>query len=191
MTFSTSIMMHPSRVEYKDYLLSKLGEVPIAMDRGKGLWDTARRAWLMFDPTKDFHLVIQDDAIIGKDFYERAEKEIKEHPGSAFSFYFGNRKRFIKIAEKAEQQGGISMGWISWGVAICLPTQSIIEMIDYCEKLPASYKKHDDTMIAKYLASIKMPVWYPMPSLVDHRTGESLVSSELEGGRKAFKFIGE
>lgn len=37
---SASIMMHPSRTQYGDYLLDKLadfGEVKISMDRGLGI----------------------------------------------------------------------------------------------------------------------------------------------------------
>lgn len=191
MKISISVMAHPSREKYFNYLKEKLGDVPFSIDGGWGIWENCKRAWLMFDPNADYHLVIQDDAIIGKNFFKNIRKEIENHSDHAFSFYFGNRKRFEDIAKKAEKNGGISMGWVSWGVAICVPTNQIKKMLEYCDKLPERYKKHDDTMIAKYLESIKMPVWYPMPSLVDHRLEKSLVESDLNGGRKAYKFIGE
>jgi len=187
-------MMHPSRAQYRDYLLEKLadfGEVKIAMDCGKGILDTCRRAWEMYDASADYHLVIQDDAIIGKNFKENAIKEITAHPGCAFSFYFGNRKRFLKTAKKADANGGIEMHWVSWGVAICLPTRIIPGLIDFFGTIKGRLINHDDTAIANYLQKIKMPVWYPMPALVDHRQEKSLVESNPDGGRQAYKFLGE
>ncbi|XOB41788.1 MAG: hypothetical protein ACKKMS_00090 [Candidatus Nealsonbacteria bacterium] len=190
MKLSVAIMMHLAREKYKEYLLSKLGNVPIAMDRGKGLWDTAKRAWLAHNPEEKYHIVIQDDAIIGKDFYLNIEKEINRYPNQAYSFYFGNRKGMREIAEKGEKDDGVMMRWISWGVAICLPTRIIPEMVKFCDEMK-TLEKHDDTRISHFLKKIGMKVWYPIPSLVDHRPEKSLIQSDLGGGRKAYKFIGE
>jgi hypothetical protein len=193
MKISIAIMAHPNRAEFIPYLQGKIGtfpvSVPVAMDDGCGIWENAKRAWRMFDPMADYHIVIQDDAIICNDFLARAIAEIEAHPKHAFSFYFGNRVRFQATAEKAVRQNGIAMNWLSWGVAVCLPTKVIPAMISFCDLLPPRYAKHDDTKIAKFLESIKMPVWYPMPSLVDHRDIKSLVASDPAGGRKAYKFI--
>lgn len=195
MKLSISIMAHESRERYFNYLREKLGDVPFSIDKigeeNIGIWENCKRSWKLYDKNADYHVVIQDDAIIGNDFINKAIKEIEAHPGNAFSFYFGNRKRFKETAEKADKQNGITMHWLSWGVAICLPVNQIEKMIKYCDKLPERLKKHDDTMIANFLKSIKMPVWYPMPSLVDHRNEDTLMNSDLEGGRKAYKFIGE
>ncbi len=187
-------MMHPSRTQHKDYLLDKLsdfGNVKISMDNGNGILDTCKRAWEMYDNQANYHLVVQDDAIIGKNFRINVLKQIDKHPDHAFSFYFGNRKRFLETAKKADINGGIEMWWISWGVAICLPTKIIPGLLNFFPTIKGHLTKHDDTVIANYLAKIKMPVWYPMPSLVDHRDEKSLVESDPGGGRRAYKFIGE
>lgn len=187
-------MMHPSRTQYRDYLLDKLvdfGKVKISMDRGLGILDTSRRAWEMFDKDSDYHLVIQDDAVIGKNFRENVLKQIEKKPTHAFSFYFGNRKRFYRTARLAAAQGGVEMNWLSWGVAICLPTMIIPEMLEFLGEITGKLENHDDTAIAHYLKKIELPVWYPMPSLVDHRDEKSLVESDPGGGRRAYKFIGE
>ena len=191
MKLSISIMMHPTRKKNIPYLKGKLGDIPIAMDNKNEIWDTCSRAWKLYDKNADYHCVIQDDGIIGNDFYNRAIKEIEAHPNHAFSFYYGNRKEHREVARQGITKGGVKTDWISWGVAICLPTKHIESMIDFCNKLPDGYKKHDDTMIAKYLQSIKMPVWYPLPSLVDHRTENTLIDENGAVGRKAYKFIGE
>jgi len=191
MKLSISVMAHPSREKFIPYLKEKLGDIPVSMDNGIGIWENCKNAWRLHDKTADYHVVIQDDAIIGKDFYNKAIKEISEHPGKAFSFYFGNRKTLEESAKRAEQNNGIEMGWISWGVAICLPIKIIPDMIQYCDKLPLRLKKHDDTMIANFLRYKKITTWYPIPSLVDHRLEKSLVETDKSKGRKAYKFIGE
>lgn len=192
MKISYAVMMHPTREKYKDYLLSKLGDIPIIMDRGKGVWDTARRAWLSYDKNADYHLVVQDDAIVGKDFKERLEKEIRRHPNCAINLYFGNRKRLYKIAEKELKNGGVRMDWLSWAVAVCLPRKIIEGMVGYCDNMKI-LENHDDTRISHYLLKIGMGVWYPLPSLVDHRWQEPSLIESNEGVRKrhAIYFIGE
>ena len=192
MKLSISIMMHPSRLKYKDYLLSKLGDVPVILDRGLGIWDTSKRSWLSFDKTADYHCVIQDDAIIGKDFYKNVEKEILAHPNKAFSFYLGNREAFRKDSDKWIADGGVERDIVNWGVAVCLPTAIIEDCMKYGDRL-TEYDKHDDTKISKYLQKIRMKVWHPMPSLVDHRWDErSLMERTLANKmRKALYFIGE
>lgn len=193
MVVSFSVMAHPSREKHFPYLKSKLGEdVPFAICKGKGIWENCKAAWRLHDKRAKYHCVIQDDAIIGKNFKEEAEKVILSKPGRAFSFYFGNRKKFKDMAEQGMRDGGVTMGWVSWGVAVCLPTDKIEPMIAFAERLPERYKRHDDTMIAKYLSSMQIPVFYPMPSLIDHRADEkSLMESDAGGGRHAYRFIGE
>jgi hypothetical protein len=46
----------------------------------------------------------------------------------------------------------------------------------------------DDVRISNFLMRRKIPVYYPLPSLVDHRTGKSLVGDPGEN-RVAYKFI--
>jgi len=187
-------MAHQARAHYFDYLIEKLGDVPFSIDSIEnryGMWGNCRRAWQLADPGSDYHVVIQDDAIIGRDFYANVKTQIEARPGHAFSFYFGNRKNMYALVNLGLQSGGLSLNWLSWGVAVGLPTKRIPEMIKFCDNLPHRYYNHDDTMIAKWLQWAGIPVWYPLPSLVDHRTGPSLIGEGTKQGRKAFKFKGE
>ena len=187
-------MMHPTREKFKPYLaekLSQFGNVPFAMDRGLGIWDTSRRAWLNYDPDGDYHIVIQDDAIIGNRMKERLEAIIEKFPNIAYGLYFGRRKIFKDPIKEWLAKGGIMKRWLNWGVATCVPTKIISGFVDYGDKLK-KYDNHDDTKLAKYLEKIKMPIWYPLPSLVDHREDEqSLMEVGPKYGRRAFYFIGE
>lgn len=190
MKLSVAIMAHPSREKFIPLLKEKLGEWPVSYDNGEGIWANRKNATLLYNPTADFHLVIQDDAIIGQDFFANALRELENHPKDAHSFYLGNRRNWQALYRNAEKQGGLHMDWLSWGLAICLPTKLIPELIEYCDKMKG-YEKNDDTRIAKFLEMKKIKIWFPVPSLIDHRIEKSLVTGETNKFRKAFKFIGE
>lgn len=194
MKLSVSIMMHPSRKQFLPYLQERLGNPPVAMDQGKGIWDTRERATRLYDPSADFHLVVQDDALICDNFFELADAELKKHPDCAFSFYYGSRKRkeWVEINRKALRDGGYMGGWYHWGVAICLPVSIIEDCLKCCSAMN-KLKNHDDTRIANFIRSRGMKVWYPVPSLIDHRTDTPSLMENHEGPhqRQALKFLGE
>ena len=184
---SISIMAHPSRQIFFGYLRDTIGDctIPISVDDGCGIIENNRRAWKMYDPKADFHVVIQDDAIPCKNFKEKAEKILTDK-SMAYNFYFGNRQKYKYLAELGMKKGHIISRWTSWGVAICLPTKIIPEMLEYTKTLKS---RHDDTRIGFFLKQKGIKIYFPMPSLVDHRTGENSLVGDPSNRRKAWYFI--
>ncbi len=192
---SISIMAHPSRKEWVEGLVASLGNVPVSWDYGDGVWANCRRAWQMHDPEAIWHLVLQDDAILCRDFRRMAERFLVANAplGCAVSFYFGRTRMDPEEIERAERDGEIVREWLRWGLAVCLPVGVIPAMIESGDKdsnLGSDGKAYpDDTRIARFLKRMGMPVVYPIPSLVDHREGESLVGDPGRG-RRAWRFLG-
>jgi hypothetical protein len=184
MTLSISVMAHPSRAKYFSYLNGKLDGPRFSIDEGWGLIENNRRAWKMYDPKADFHTVIQDDAIVCDHFKERAI-DILASTDWAYNFYFGNRENLKSTAIQGMRMGHI-IGEMRWGLAICLPTKLISEMLEFCAKMKS---RHDDTNIAKFLKHKKIKTFYPMPSLIDHRADEKSLVGDKGTGRKAWYFI--
>lgn len=197
---SISIMAHPKRVENFDYLQERLdgiAETPMAIDgwalkegEGTGVWENCKRAWRMHDPAAEYHVVIQDDAIICDNFRTRAEKVIadsKEKECGAISFFFGRRLLMGNMAKNGSRDGYVKTNGLHWGLAVCLPVKLIEPMIAFGDKMNIP---QDDARISTFLRKNKIPVYYPIPSLVDHRIGESLVG---DPGKKrvAYKYIDE
>ena len=188
MKISIAIMAHPSREKFFPYLREKLGDIPFSIDEtGIGVWESRKRATLMFDPTADYHLVLQDDAIICENFKELAEKTIGNNGKYVYNFYYGRRRNRVKEAKHGEKKGYVISDKVTWGVAICFPTKLIPEMIKYCDKLTAP---QDDHRIGLFVRHKGIKVYFPIPSLIEHRAEEeSLVGNAFSPGRKAAYFI--
>lgn len=191
---SISVMAHPTREDKFAYLRSRLGEdTPFAIDDGRGIVENCLHAWALHDPEATHHVVIQDDGIICDDFKEKAEAFIDQmhrvygRGHKAFSFYFGARHGLRPLAQEGMKHGHAIRRRPGWGVAICLPVPLIPEMIREVRAMTDN-AIHDDARIGNYLAGKGVKVYYPMPSLIDHSHGHSLVGDPGEN-RHAFAFI--
>lgn len=177
-------MMHPDRERFLPYLLEHLGDTPVAMDRGKGIWDTQRRAWLMFEPDADHHLVVQDDVILCDDFLACVDEVLTED--MPYALYFGNRASMRERAAAALKCGHTDMK-LRWSPAVVMPTRLILDFVKFGDAY--GYEGGNCPITQQYLLSIGQKVRYPMPSLVDHRQGHtSLISGQPCDGRRAYAF---
>lgn len=185
-------MMHPSRLGYADYLRERLGEVAIIVDEHeRGAWPTCRRAWLAHDPACDYHLVLNDDALVCRDFRERFTALLATRE-PVYSLYMGWRKAYVEQAEQGLLDGYVRLPRLHWGIANVLRSDLIAPMIAVGDSLDLP-PVHDDTRIKAFLKQCGLGCYYPMPSLIDHRTDTvSLATGEPTAPeRKAFYFVGE
>jgi hypothetical protein len=180
-------MAHPKRKEMVDSLLEKLGPVPVTWDASDGIWENRKRATISFNEEATHHLVLQDDSILCRDFLKELEKQIEQRPNHIISLYYGNRLRARELAENNFKNGGVEADWLWWGLAVVVPTKLIPDLIKYADNIDIP---QDDTRMAMFIRNRGLKVWYPLPSLVDHRNVGSLIGDN--GVRRiAFKFIGE
>jgi hypothetical protein len=205
MNCSVAIMAHEKRAKRIDYLVSELGDVQVFMDRGNlgepdnlGPWRNAKRAWAAYDPTADFHMVVQDDVVFGKQFKRRVLSLIDKY-GKDFAYcLFANiNGRFVagEFKEQLKKPQGIAKDKeLYWAQAVILPTSIIDDMLIYGDKCEYDRGRgtwfDDDARISEYLKSIKMKVIYPIPSLVNQdKKFDSLVGYGHNKGRQAKHFI--
>lgn len=187
MKIKYSIMATESRRELAEKLSASLCNIPISYDNGSGIWWNRVKAMKLCGTDCDFVCVLQDDSIPCKDFFNKVSA-IATDTNKAYSLYFGNRRNMQDIAKVGMEKGYLELDWLSWGVAIVLPTKIIPDLIDFGDKLKR-YDRHDDTKISKYLQKIGMKIFYPLPSLVDHNHEEKSLMQLGGGKRKAYKFI--
>jgi hypothetical protein len=140
----------------------------------------------MYDPTADYHVVIQDDAIVCDNFKERAEKILEQAQGLPVSFFHVSPLSYKKHREQRLSSGYIIQPSLSGGVALCLPTKLIPEMLIHYD---GDIVPHDDHRIGRFLLSINVPWFFPMPSLIDHRVGNPSIMWKTVSTHPANEYI--
>jgi len=175
MKISVAVMAHPSRAEEAERLYRKLFrqnfyEVGLVFDDGNGEWETGKRS-LLCHTDSDWHIVIQDDAIISDNFYDNALQAIVNVPEpTLLSFYTGTvrpyRSKVSRAVNKAraEQASYLSFNTLCWGVAFAIPTKDIETILDFVSSSRLLY----DARIGSYYQKTWQNVYYTNPSIVDH-----------------------
>lgn len=194
MKVSTVIMAHRRRAQFVPELRRSLGGAEVVWDKINNRWDTGRRAMEAFDPEADWHLVVQDDAVVCRDLVAGLGQALpRVTPGAPVCLYIGNVRPFgAEIAALVKRVGdGVSwirMPQLNWGVAIAVPTATIPEMLAWTKH---RRENNYDMRLGKYYElQLRQQTWYPWPSLVDHRDSPSLVPGRGQR-RHAHRFIGE
>lgn len=191
MRVSAAIRAHPSREDLVTELCGALDKpTEVVWDRHGDDWDTGVRAWRAHDPDADWHLVLEDDAVVCRDLLTGLERMLDLVPDeSVVSLYLGDNPTWkTEMTRRAGATGTalVPMRALVWGVAIAAPTATITDMLDWCE---ADHTSPYDHRIGRYYERrLGWPAYYTWPSLVDHRQVPSLLGHR--GGRRAVRFIG-
>lgn len=190
---SVAIMAHPKRRAFIPRLRKTLDRpAAVIWDRRNDRWDTGRRAQLAFDPEATHHMVIQDDAIVCRDLTAGVEAALKFVPdGSPLGLYVGRVRPFAGVIQRLVEEAQPDASWLKmaelhWGVGVVVPTAVIPDMIAWCDEHPV---QNYDRRMSNYFARFKIPVYYPWPSLVEHRDSPTLVHGHGDK-RHAHRFAG-
>lgn len=181
---SVSIQAQRSRRRYIPKLQEALGPVPVAWSEARNpndpkqrdVWATRKRAMRLAHPKARFHLVVQDDAVVGKDFYGRLGRILEAHGDIAYSLYYRHKTRqpqFVEAAVRGREAGGFLWPRLTVGVGVVLPTAIISDLMAFCDgfDMPKPGGGEDDVRMSRYLEAEGIPVFYTLPSLIDHRSG--------------------
>lgn len=188
MKLSIAIMTHPDRAHFIPYLKEKLGDVPVSVDTGFGIWENYKRAWLLYDEAAEYHCVVQDDLIIGKDFTKNAEAILEQD--AVYNFYIGHRPKYQRSLDAAIKSGRryLIQDRIYHECCLAMRVERIPDMIKFCDNL----KPVNCRVLTDYVLARNLSVYFPLPSLVDHREAPA-ISTFHRGSYKngARYFIGE
>jgi hypothetical protein len=195
---SISVMAHPSREKFFPHIRRRLGDIPFHVDDdSEGPYPCARKAWALYDPSADYHLVLQDDALVCRKFRQRLQPYLEDLEDRAMQLYLGQGResRFQPAINAGRRYIDSPNLW--WGVAIVLPTHRVQKMLDFCEihEMQDSIRgwgnRRSDSRIGRYIRRKKIWVRYPLPCLVGHRDPPSIAKKKKggKGLREAFYFI--
>jgi len=192
MKISVSIMAHPKRKREAEALHKKLIQYPfsdvfIIWDEVNEEWHTGARALkggVVLG--SDWHLVIQDDAVLTPHIYDNIEGLIAALPvKSVVSLYTGKVRplpeRVTEAVAKAPDGSFITHYMMMWGVAILLPSDQIEAMLEFAAD-PMFRDDKYDIRVGRFYYGNHLPIYYSMPSLVDH--DDSIGSLIGNGGTK-------
>lgn len=196
---SVAVMAHPRRALFVEALLASLDITPeVVWDRVNNEWDTGRRALLAFDPSATHHVVVQDDALVCRDFQASATRAADAAGDRPVCFYVGKVRPHQSIVTRlhAEAQDSGST-WLQmpgpwWGVAVMLPTAHLPDLVAWGDTRGRHVANYDKR-VARWYARTATACWYSVPSLVDHRPeheSPSLLPGHA-GTRTAHAFIGQ
>ena len=176
---SVAIMAHPKRREWAEALAAETGG-QIAWDTNDDEWTTGAAAWRLRDPSADWHLVVQDDAVLAQNAVERmaAELSTRDHRGPVSLYVGTSRPRAEKVRRYVDKATGwFTMPWLNWGVAVALPADHIDSMLSEVDGQRWAY----DVRISKWYESRGIPTLYSWPCLADHRDRGSLLGHDVGG----------
>jgi hypothetical protein len=186
--FSVAVMTHPDRVGYLEHLYDRLPPFYQVTDRGGGVWETAIEAWQAMDREARWHVVVQDDALVCDGFGERLGEVLEGARDQAVSLYLGREKWHVRVQAREAWESGadfLELERLYWGVGIALPTAMVPRMLEWAtspeRSFPDGWKgKRCDTRVSRWCMDQGIPVRYPLPSLLDHRAGPSLLGGYME-----------
>lgn len=179
MQISVTVMAVPARKLQAEYLASILRLYPfsdvsvtydqVAAGTHESEWNNGKASLRAGLGKGDWHVVIQDDAILTPNFYENIEGAIKSVPvKTLISLYTGKARPFpIRVTEavnKVVDETWLRYILLMWGVGIVIPTSHIEPLIDFV----ADWNEPYDTRIGIFYQRNRLPVFYTVPSLVDH-----------------------
>ncbi len=189
-SISVTIMAHKNRAYRIPYLRSMLGDALASIDDGSlGIYKNSKQSWLMHDFRSEFHLVIQDDAVVCRNFYDQLSGVLKKATymksiDTVFCLYFRlkkdlQKKVFVDFNEKAingAKEGFFIDKNLRYGLALMVPTVLIKKMIFEADKLE-HLGNHDDTRYSTFFSKNDIKVFYPLPSIVDQAPEISSIKS--------------
>lgn len=191
-------MAHPTRAEQADALCIKLSRyIPtvIVWDNKNDEWDTGERCLVtLSESVADWGLVIQDDAILSDEFYENLKLALAKVPRKTIvSLYTGKTRPYPTRVKTAVAKANLeNASWLEfdrlmWGVGIAININLIQGLLDSVKDSNLPY----DQRIGSYFFKTKKPVYYLLPSIVDHRDEKSLANNDTNAPRVAHIFTNE
>lgn len=171
-------MAHPKRKEQAENLLNDLWTYPfteawITYDEQNSEWHTGERAIRSGANKGDWHLVIQDDAVLTPYFYENIVAALQQlDTKTLVSLYTGQCRPLGKRVKEAVDKAGDTHSWLKhymlcWGVAILIPSDHIEPMLDFINDERYNTTPYDVRVGIFYQRNM-LPIYYTNPSLVNH-----------------------
>lgn len=187
-------MLHPSDSSKRDRTRIQVVSDPDPTGE-RNPWRCARECWRAADPRLDFHITVQDDALVIQDFLIHARRALTAKPDRVTAFFFSTA--LTVTYRDALVASGWGASWVrihpsSWVpcVALAIPTALCPSLVTFDD---GSRPCADDDVIGRWCRSLGLPAYVTIPSIVQHDDDvRSLMRDErATGSRTAAMWIGD
>lgn len=145
--------------------------------------ETSMKAWEAYDPTAEYHLVVEDDVILCNNFYENLDFILID-PARIYNLHW--RQRPVPMYARksgfvlANERVSIPT------LAVCIPTALIPDLLVHAK----ADKGWMDIRIVNWAHDRGIMIYYPIPCLVQHNVAiKSLVMGYMAPDRKSHCFV--
>lgn len=185
------IVAHITRQSMADQLAEQVSADFISLDEGTlGPNKNHRRTWTELAALPASHaVVLEDDAVVIRDFRHQIEQAIKAAPSDIISGYLGKQrppqwmpkvKRAVDAANQTDAHY-ITSTHLLHGVCVAIRSEHIAPMLAFTDT--RNYLPWDEA-VGAYARHVKQRVAYTWPSLADHRDGPTLFTHRDQHPRK-------
>ncbi|MFF4751998.1 hypothetical protein ACWD5R_23050 [Streptomyces sp. NPDC002514] len=185
-------MSHPRRSRTARNLIAKApdGFLRLVLDPEPDGPPTALRtalsAWSAADPGATHHLVLQDDALPGPDFFDRVHDAVRGAPDAAIAFFTSWNSRngaAVRMAALRGARWAVAAQEYTPTVALVLPTPVALGFAEFARRHGDGWP--DDVIMQRYLRAHRVPSYLTVPNLVEHDDFPSVARNDHHGLRRA------
>lgn len=199
---SLAVQHHPSRPELRTSIARQLGtlvgqtHVEIVDDPepmgAPSPWRCARVAWQTTPPWCTHRLVVQDDAILCANFWQRTVALIERYPTDVLSLFFGQNSYHLGVAAYRDAHELYPLPLVGWVpcVALLMPRDLALDLGAFELPHHARASVADDEVVCEWAHSRGLTAYATRPSLVDHDDSQpSLMGTDPTRVRAAVEFV--
>jgi hypothetical protein len=195
---SLAVMYHPSRIAHARALAAQCAPLRpqlVADPDPTGVPSplrTAKAAWAAVRPDATHHLVLQDDAVLARDFLTHLEAVVARRPTHGLALYVNRgslRNGYLvrRAAASGARWSRLSSSEYTPTLGFVLPAQDARELASYLRTVPDEFRD-DDEVVTLFCRERGLPVAATVPSLIEHGDLPSVAGNGNHGARHAAVF---
>lgn len=162
---------------------------PVGDGSERSATDNHVRAMQLADPSADWVVVLEDDAVPIDDFSTVLRNQLSEIDNDKIvSLYLGKQRppSIQPTLQRTIESAPEDTSWLVtrnlyWGVGVCIPGVFVDSIADHV--LSSSHPW--DSSVGRWALTNSVEVWYSWPSLVDHLDEETTINHADGMGRVA------
>jgi len=176
---SISLFTHPLRKSRLEETLKLLGEETSSMQviedkRSEGILETSLRAWSSYDPSADYHMVLQDDIIPCHNFLASIPSILAYLPLGSTASLCDNFP--VMSQSHTHDKHWLVTDLVHNACALIQPVKQIDDFVQWASWNIRHEYFHDDGALETYLKLNKLHCWHTIPSLIRHNNLGSVYS---------------